>query len=146
MDKDLTPQGSMAERIRNRNKPATVPTRDGSFTQPSAEIPDEPPQTPDRVAKTLPFPSPQDLSGLIQVADRRQIRLEVSIDSDLETLCRAQKITVETLLEAAYLEIEDNPDLKSRVIAAAKVRLSARKRAGNLRRIQTQLEQANFEQ
>jgi hypothetical protein len=146
MDKDLTPQGRMAERIRNRNRATTVPTRDGSFTQSSVEPPDEPPQTPDRVAKTLPFPTPQDLSGLVQVADRRQIRLEVGIDSDLEALCRAQKITVETLLEAAYLEIEQNPELKSQVIAAAKIRLSERKRAGNLRRIQTQLEQANFGQ
>jgi hypothetical protein len=146
MDKDLTPQGRMAERIRNRNKAATVPTRDGSFTQSSVEPSDEPPQTPDPVAKTLPLPTPQDLSGLVQVADRRQIRLEVGIDSDLEALCRAQKITVETLLEAAYLEIEQNPELKSQVIAAAKIRLSERKRAGNLRRIQTQLEQANFGQ
>jgi hypothetical protein len=141
-----TPQESMAERIRSRSKSTIVPARDSSFAQPLAEPPQDLPSKEEIVPKQTFFSPTQELSGLPQTADRRQIRLEVGIDSELEALCRTQKITVETFLEAAYLEIEQDPEMKSRVMAIAKTRLSDRKKAGNLRRMQTQLGQANFGQ
>lgn len=84
------------------------------------------------------------LAALPLVADRRQIRLEVSIDQQLENLCKNQpkgkKMTVETFLEAAFLACKDNPELMSQVMDIAAQRLSKRKEAGKLRRALAQLE------
>jgi hypothetical protein len=84
------------------------------------------------------------LAALPLVADRRQIRLESSIDQELENLCKNQpkgkKMTVETFLEAAFLTCKDNPELMNQVMDIAAQRLSKRKEAGKLRRVFAQLE------
>jgi hypothetical protein len=43
------------------------------------------------------------LSQFPEIASRVPVRLEVSVKDDIEALCRQEKITIETLLEALYL-------------------------------------------
>ncbi|HEY9763772.1 MAG TPA: hypothetical protein V6D07_14665 [Trichocoleus sp.] len=80
------------------------------------------------------------LEQLIQVAPRRNIRLEESLDQEIERFVYEQNLTIETLLEACYLELKQNPDLQHRVLAEASKRLAERKEAGKLRRIHSQMQ------
>ena len=84
------------------------------------------------------------VAALPLVADRRQIRLEIAIDQELEHLCKSQpkgkKMTVETFLEAAFLACKNDPALMEQVMNVAANRLLRRKEAGKLRRVLSQLE------
>lgn len=68
---------------------------------------------------------------------RRTIRLEKEIDSELEQLCRNQKITREVFLEAAYQLCETNPEWFAKVLEIAQERYAQRKTAGELRKLKT---------
>lgn len=83
------------------------------------------------------------LEQLIQVAPRRNIRLEESLDKEIERFVYDQNLTIETLLEACYLELKQNPDLCNRVLAEASKRLAERKEAGKLRRVYSQMQKFN---
>ena len=80
------------------------------------------------------------VDALPKVASRRNIRLEESLDREIEDFCNQERITIETLLEGLYLSSKDDSTLKN-AVRRARVRLKERKEAGKLRRIYTQLEQ-----
>lgn len=80
-----------------------------------------------------------ELAALPQVSQRRNIRLEVELESRLLSFCQKNDITVETFLEACYVEAEQNARLKTEMVNEAKRRLKQRKQAGKLRRVLSQL-------
>lgn len=82
----------------------------------------------------------EQLAQLIQVAPRRNIRLEENLDKEIERFVQEQDLTIETLLEACYLVIRDNEDLQRRVVSQASERLAERKEAGKLRRLYSQMQ------
>ncbi|WP_013325576.1 hypothetical protein [Gloeothece verrucosa] len=71
---------------------------------------------------------------------RSGIILDETIDDEISAFCQANKITVETFLEAAWGLISSKEDLKKKVIKESKARYNKRKEAGTLRRQITQLE------
>lgn len=86
-------------------------------------------------------PSLEDqLTQLIQVAPRRNIRLEENLDKEIERFVQDQDLTIETLLEACYLILQEDSELKTRVVSQASERLAERKEAGKLRRIYSQMQ------
>lgn len=80
-----------------------------------------------------------ELATLPQVSTRRNIRLEVELESRLLTFCQANDITVETFLEACFVEAEQNARTRTEIVNEAKHRLKQRKQAGKLRRVLSQL-------
>jgi hypothetical protein len=82
----------------------------------------------------------EQLAQLIQVAPRRNIRLEENLDKEIERFVQEQNLTIETLLEACYLVIRDDEDLQKRVVSEASDRLAERKEAGKLRRLYSQMQ------
>jgi hypothetical protein len=106
---------------------------------------DPPPKTKDiqsintRTSKDLA----KRVERLPEVGDRRQIRLEKGIDSELELLCSQQpkgmRFTIETYLEAAYLYCLTNQEAQKCIHEVAARRYDARKEAGKLRRLHSQL-------
>ena len=68
---------------------------------------------------------------------RRTIRLDPKIDEYMDTLCKANKITKETLFEAAILVCSNNQKTLKKVIANAQDRYSNRKRIGEMKKLQT---------
>ena len=80
-----------------------------------------------------------ELATLPQVSARRNIRLEVELESRLLTFCQTNDITVETFLEACFVEAEQNARTRTEMVAEAKRRLKQRKQAGKLRRVLSQL-------
>ena len=80
-----------------------------------------------------------ELATLPQVSTRRNIRLEVELESRLLTFCQANDITVETFLEACFVEAEQNARTRTEIVNEAKRRLKQRKQAGKLRRVLSQL-------
>jgi transposase len=85
----------------------------------------------------------EQIARLIQVAPRRNIRLESTLDKEIERFVQDQNLTIETLLEACYLTLQEDADLKDRVISQASERLAERKKAGKLRRIYSQVQKLN---
>lgn len=80
-----------------------------------------------------------ELATLPQVSTRRNIRLEVDLESRLLSFCQANDITVETFLEACFVEAEQNARTRTEIVNEAKHRLKQRKQAGKLRRVLSQL-------
>ena len=101
-------------------------------------------QEPPQSAAGLPgvaTPSLKDqLAQLIQVAPRRNIRLEETLDKEIERFVQDQDLTIETLLEACYLILQEDSELQARVVSQASERLAERKEAGKLRRIYSQMQ------
>lgn len=133
------------DKLKSRKR-ATVAERDNSLlTEVDPEESLSKPTTTENISTSIIDTSEMNsrLAALPLVADRRQIRLEISIDQELENLCKNQpkgkKMTVETFLEAAFLTCKDNPELMNQVMDIASRRLSKRKEAGKLRRVLAQL-------
>ncbi|OKH44325.1 hypothetical protein NIES30_23065 [Phormidium tenue NIES-30] len=80
------------------------------------------------------------LGQLIQVAPRRNIRLEENLDKEIERFVQDQDLTIDTLLEACYLILQEDSELQARVVSQALERLAERKEAGKLRRIYSQMQ------
>jgi hypothetical protein len=134
---------SMVERIKSRSTTRSVPERETSLadiTMISEIAPSPPPQKQE--TRSIEQPN----VNLIDVAARRQIRLEIALDEEIDTLCKKNKITPETLFESLYLKSKTDQDQLNDAIAEAKKRLSDRKRTGKIRRLQTQMKQENLEQ
>lgn len=148
----------MLARIKSRSQRPKV-ERDTSFGPPPPVLPDvedevpaaEPeaaePEAPAAPAPTKATAASQaapsieaQLEQLIQVAPRRNIRLEESLDKDIERFVQEQDLTIETLLEACYLALKEDPQLQHRVVAQAAARLAERKEAGKLRRVYSQMQ------
>lgn len=81
-----------------------------------------------------------ELNNLPTVGKRLAIHLEQGIREDLVKLCDSSDITPEIFIEAAIALLEEKPNLKSKVLADAKVRLAKRKRAGLVRRTLAMME------
>jgi hypothetical protein len=57
------------------------------------------------------------------------IRIEKPIDDGIRALCASEKITKETLLEASYLLMMKNQEMKEEILALAKLHIKRRKRS-----------------
>ena len=68
---------------------------------------------------------------------RRTIRLDPEVDEYMDTLCKANKVTKETLFEAAILVCSNNQKTLKKVIANAQERYGNRKRIGEMKKLQT---------
>lgn len=124
---------------RKRERPRV--SRDTSFTAQDQEYGSKPDVEPDLiqenpVSRTLPWE--EELETLPEVGNRRNIRLETSIDAELFTMCRDSPLTLETLLEGFYIVCKDNPKLMKKVQEEAESRYKQRKRKGQLRRLISQ--------
>lgn len=75
-----------------------------------------------------------ELNNLPAVGKRLAVHLEQGIRENLVKLCDSNDITPEIFLEAAIALLQEKPNLMSKVLADAKVRLAKRKRAGLVRR------------
>lgn len=150
----------MLGRIKRRNQRPTV-ERDTSLIQPSESTqPVEAESASSSTATEVPVrsPAPQpaesvpvqsaaaaataiedELTTLPQVSQRRNIRIEVDLEGRLLSFCQENSITVDTFLEACFVEAEQNSRFKTEMISEAKSRLSLRKQAGKLRRVLSQL-------
>lgn len=107
--------------------------------KPLVEVDDEIPEAEINTSTT--FATSEDLSGLETelnnlptVGKRLAVHLEQGIREDLVKLCDSNDITPEILIEAAIALLQEKPNLKSKVLADAKVRLAKRKCAGLVRR------------
>jgi hypothetical protein len=108
-------------------------------SKPLVEVDDEIPET--EIDTSTTTATSEDLSGLETelnnlptVGKRLAVHLEQGIREDLVKLCDSNDITPEILIEAAIALLQEKPNLKSKVLADAKVRLAKRKRAGLVRR------------
>ncbi len=68
---------------------------------------------------------------------RTTTRLEEEIDKALRHLCMDEKITKEVWFEAAYLYLAEHPKAMQAVNRVAKERYQRRKRAADLRKLET---------
>lgn len=68
---------------------------------------------------------------------RRTVRLDPQVDEYMDILCKENKVTRETLIEAAILISSKNQRTLSKVIIDAKDRYQDRKRKGELKKLQT---------
>lgn len=111
-----------------------VPARDtsllgsGSLNTPNPELEN---------TSYLQITSPSEVSNLPQISKRLAVRLEDELRDGLEMLCKYEKITPETFLEAALVICNSNPGTMTLVLAEAKSRYAKRKIAGELRRLKT---------
>ena len=119
--------------------PSLSSKRSTPESKPLVEVDDEIPET--EIDTSTTTATSEDLSGLETelnnlptVGKRLAVHLEQGIREDLVKLCDSNDITPEILIEAAIALLQEKPNLKSKVLADAKVRLAKRKRAGLVRR------------
>jgi len=124
----------MVYRIKNRSARTTVPERNMSLAEIS-------PSKTESINTTSSLSTNSELEGLPEVGSRRQIRLETLLDSEIEDFCKRNKITMETYFEALHLICKSNAGLVDEAVKEAKKRLLSRKKAGKIRRLQTQMKQ-----
>lgn len=74
---------------------------------------------------------------------RRTIRLDPSIDEFMATLCKENKVTRETLIEATISICSKNQKTLNKAIVEAKDRYKYRKRIGELKKLQTMNQKFN---
>lgn len=111
-----------------------VPTRNTSLLGSSS------PSSPSldlEFAQNVQIESPPETDNLPQISKRLAVRLEDELRDQLEMLCKYEKITPETFLEAAFVVCQSNPGTMAMVMAEAKDRYGKRKMAGELRRLKT---------
>jgi hypothetical protein len=133
------------DRLKNRPR-ATVPARNKSLTDSSDDSKTEishsvkteiSQDSIDEVSQeSMPEPAPT-LDSQEREAVRRTLRIDSSIDDELEQVCGKSRITRETFLEAAYLACTQNPDLMAAVLGEAQQRYRQRKQAGEQRKFAT---------
>jgi hypothetical protein len=70
---------------------------------------------------------------------RSTIRLSAEIDEEIRQLCQREKITKDTFLEAAYLVVGEEGELRTRVLQLAKERYKQRKQVGEKRKLMTMM-------
>ncbi len=80
-------------------------------------------------------------SSLTQKGKKRQkgVRLDEEIADSLERFCLEEKITIETLIEAAWLEMQNNQKLCQKILKSAKKRRQKRFKLGRLQAKKTEL-------
>lgn len=130
----------MLSRIRKRRKRPSVRRDTSLVNQGKAEESQSKPTPPEPTSPQAQLNDLQaQIDALPQVGDRRNVRLETSIDTELPQFCSQNNVTIETFLEAAFLACSQDAELKASVLEAAQARLQQRKQAGQLRRLQSQL-------
>ncbi len=112
--------------LKGRNRPI-VPSRGHSLVDPS---PRQEPPTPQPEEQPVPPEEPLVSS---------HIRLEESLDQGLRDLCGEKKVTKETLLGAAYLLGQSDPEFRERWIQLAKDMRKQRARRGQVKRARSLL-------
>jgi hypothetical protein len=80
-----------------------------------------------------------ELEKLPQIGKRLAVHLEQQIRAELLYLCDRQEITPEIFLEAAFVALQNQPELLKEIVTDAKERLATRKRAGFLRRTKSMI-------
>ena len=68
---------------------------------------------------------------------RRTVRLDPQVDEYMDVLCKENRVTRETLIEAAILICSKNQKTLNKVITDAKDRYKDRKHKGELKKLQT---------
>ena len=68
---------------------------------------------------------------------RRSIRLTPEIDDAIDELCKKNKITRDTFLEACAVVCQNNQSVMKKVIREAQERYKERKRIGELKKLRT---------
>ena len=131
--------------------PAAEPVVDEPISAPAA-IPTEPTAPPapkkSRAKQAKPATEvvikaptlPKQMDELITVGQRRNIRLEEKLDTEIEQFVRDKKLSIEVLLEALYLIAKDDKELMDKALTLANERIQERKEAGKLRRIYAQMQ------
>jgi hypothetical protein len=131
------------DRLKQRQR-QTVPVRDASLvpTTPKDEMTEfsylEEAVTPSPVKNDMAHPAMNEPVPL-ELA-RRTIRLEQEIDEQLERLCRSERITRDTFIEAVYLICSEDAKLQQQIMAIAKDRYQHRKSLGDQRKFATMAE------
>ena len=157
----MVENSSLLNKLRQNRHRTTVPERDDALVKP------EPQTKPDRKNNKPPESGPAKISPLegdhapdkqekptgnntlddlkIQLANYPEtqrhsaIVLEKELDQELTRYCKAQGVTVETFLEAAWQVASEDQVLLQRILEEAERRYRSRKEAGKLRRLITML-------
>lgn len=127
---------SILDEIRNRQSQPPVAQRADILQQ---EVAESSPEDGDSSPQTSELDK---LKGLLasypQIANQQPIRLQAAIKAEIDALCRQEKVTAETLLEALFVAARDGGSLPG-VVVQAQERLRSRKEMGNLKSRITQL-------
>ncbi|MBE9156394.1 hypothetical protein IQ265_06065 [Nodosilinea sp. LEGE 06152] len=134
------------ERLMQRQRPSVPPRPDGL----GAELPVKSPQqvavggngsgysdSSESTGVDVSMSVSQDDEAELPQLVRTTTRLEEEIDTALRHLCMDEKITKEVWFEAAYLYLIEHPKAMQAVNGVAKERYQRRKRAADLRKLET---------
>jgi len=131
----------MTEFSHSRNKKVSK-SLDGSELQAQptnsmTEVRPQPNTESDKGLDQLSFA--QEPNELNDEVVRSTIRLSAEIDEEIRQLCQREKITKDTFLEAAYLVVGEEGELRTRVLQLAKERYKQRKQVGEKRKLMTMM-------
>ncbi len=118
----------------------SVPPRNTSVISgisPSTDASPPPDGAPIHATPAAKLEPEQAATRVEQQLVRTNIRLEAEIDEQLRTLCLREKITRDTLLEAAHLVLPQHPEVLKEILELARERNRQRKEVGNDRRAAT---------
>lgn len=134
------------ERLMQRQRPSVPPRANGLGAEPHVKSPqqsavgvngagysDSSESTSVDVSMSVSQGDGAELPQLV----RTTTRLEEEIDKALRHLCMDEKITKEVWFEAAYLYLAEHPKAMKVVNDIAKERYQRRKRAADLRKLET---------
>jgi hypothetical protein len=134
------------KRLMQRQRPSVLPRADGL----GAELPVKSPQQLAAGGYRSGYSDSSESTGVdvsmsVSQGDEAELpqlvrtttRLEEEIDKALRHLCMDEKITKEVWFEAAYLYLVEHPKAMKAVNGLAKERYQRRKRAADLRKLET---------
>ncbi|MBD1995982.1 hypothetical protein H6G00_05045 [Leptolyngbya sp. FACHB-541] len=145
---------SLLDKIRKEAQEPTVKvsSRPDPLTQPLSEMPNltvEADQQQEAVIAPKPASPPPTLENQLAaweaelatyptIADKKVgVRLETEILEEIETFCRSNKITPETLFEAFYVTCKDKDGTMRQVLKEARSRVERRTKVGNIKSLMT---------
>jgi len=140
--------------IKAKRNRATVPAREDALINPTlvgteGEISGA--NTADPTVSQATASSPGQIQALRselekypEIVRHSAIRLEKELDSRLTRFCKDNGCTIETFLEAAFVEAETDTQLRKKILSNALTRYASRKKAGKLRHLITQLEKVDL--
>lgn len=134
---------SLLDKIRQESASPTVkvkPKDDTLIQQAAASLTEEQTVTsPEQIQQTDPIADLEAKLATYPVVSSKKVgvRLEESVLGEIQTLCRQNGITIETLLEGYYTVCKDKESTMRRVIKEAQTRAQKRTEAGNIRSLIT---------
>ena len=134
---------SLLDKIRQESASPTVkvkPKDDTLIQQVAAPLTEEQPVTsPEQIQQADPIADLEAKLATYPVVSNKKVgvRLEESVLEEIQTLCRQNGITIETLLEGYYTVCKDREPTMRRVIKEAQTRAQTRTEAGNIRSLIT---------